>query len=77
MISLYLNVSENEKMLPIFRSIGVVLEFVVASPPGGDYVLPSWCVQSVEFFLKDESTTQMIKLAPSAFHSVASDCQQQ
>ncbi len=40
-------------------------------------MLPSWCVQSVEFFLKDESTTQMIKLAPSAFHSVASDYQQQ
>ena len=76
LLHIILNVSSENEKLPIFRAVGVVFEFVVTSPPGGDYVLPSRCVQSVEFFLKDESTTQMIKLAPGSFHPVASEYQQ-
>lgn len=64
-------------MLPVFRAVGVVFEFVVATSPRRDDVLPPRSVQRVELLLKDEAAAQLIELTPATFHFDAEKRQQE
>ena len=49
---------------PVFRSIGVVLELVVATPPRGDDVLPSGGVEAIELVLEYQTAAVVVEVAP-------------
>ena len=55
---------------PVFWSIAVVLELVVASSPRGDDVLPPGRVETAELVLKDQIAPVVVEIAPQAIGSI-------